>query len=102
MLQKFNIPEELLPLVPDFLRRRKQDIVNLQKSIKEKDYQAILFIGHQLKGIGSSYGFHDVSHIGERLEIASRSQNDKELQFWTNHLSSIIQELIKEILPSIE
>jgi HPt (histidine-containing phosphotransfer) domain-containing protein len=102
MLRKFDIPEELFPLVPDFLRRREEDIMHLHQALKEKNYQVILFIGHQLKGIGSSYGFDDISLTGEHLECASRSQNDKELEFWTNHLESIVRDLIKEVLPSLK
>lgn len=98
MGSKFQIPSELASLVPDFFRHREQDLIKLQKALQEKDYQAILFIGHNIKGIGGSYGFHEISEIGEKLEMAARLHHDKEMEFWITHLGTVVHDISQTIL----
>lgn len=100
-MNKPNIPAELFHLIPDFLLRREREVEELKKFLELKDYQGIGFIAHRLKGIGSSYGFDDISQMGEYLQIACDDKNDKELRELINHLGTRITTLTKEIVPAL-
>jgi serine phosphatase RsbU (regulator of sigma subunit)/HPt (histidine-containing phosphotransfer) domain-containing protein len=65
----------LQPLLPTFLTRRRQDVTLIKQELAREGYRAIQTIGHNLKGIGSSYGFHGISEIGKSIERAADQQD---------------------------
>lgn len=65
----------LRPLLPTFLARRRQDVTLIKQELKREGFRAIETIGHNLKGIGSSYGFHGISDIGKAMEQAAQVQD---------------------------
>jgi HPt (histidine-containing phosphotransfer) domain-containing protein len=97
MISRHNIPKELAHLIPSFLNHREGELTELKKSLQEKNYSAISFIAHRLKGIGASYGFNEISEVGESLETACALKNDHELIALINHLDSVVQILKKEV-----
>ena len=66
-----EVDRELEDLIPLFLHSRAQDLTGLTKGISENDFNALRSIGHNMKGIGSSFGFHRVSEIGDLIEMAA-------------------------------
>jgi sigma-B regulation protein RsbU (phosphoserine phosphatase) len=65
----------LQPLLPTFLTRRRQDVTLIKQELKREGFRAIETIGHNLKGIGSSYGFQGISDIGKAMEFAAQMQD---------------------------
>ncbi|HXH76641.1 MAG TPA: hypothetical protein VNJ08_16840 [Bacteriovoracaceae bacterium] len=63
--------------VPDeiqgrYLERRKNDLEGCWVALENKNYVLLEKIGHQLKGNGSTFGFPQLSTIGNELEVGSK------------------------------
>ena len=55
--------------------RRKQDLERCRQFLATRDFDGIQTIGHNLKGNGISFGFPELSTLGERLELAAKASN---------------------------
>jgi CheY-like chemotaxis protein len=60
-------------LVPGFLKNRRQDVLVMLDALERGDLQAVKSLAHDMTGVGSSYGFPDITDIGARLERAASS-----------------------------
>ncbi len=72
---KYNIPPELKEIIPGYLGRRDQDILQLRKAVDQSDFDTIAKIAHKLKGNGASYGFDNLTEIGQKLMQVSEIKN---------------------------
>jgi CheY-like chemotaxis protein len=61
-----------------FFERRHRELQTLQTALASSDHQEIRRIGHNLKGVGGSFGFPELTELGGRLENAARA-DDREL-----------------------
>lgn len=68
---RVEVDQELAPVVPVFLEKRLMDCVLIERLLLEGDLAEIRTLGHRMKGAGGSYGFDEVSDIGETLECAA-------------------------------
>ena len=66
-----EVDRDLEDLMPLFWSSREQDLQGLAKGIEESDFNTLRSIGHDMKGTGSSFGFHRVSEIGDLIEVAA-------------------------------
>lgn len=66
---------EIAPLVPEFLRNRRAEILMFRDALHQGDFSRIQFAAHKLKGTGRGYGFPAMSRIGGDLERAAHEQN---------------------------
>jgi len=67
-----NIDIDLEDLIPGFLENRQQDLQKLEQALAEQDFETLGSIGHNLKGVGGGYGFHDMTLIGAAIEKSAR------------------------------
>ena len=79
-MKTYNIPTELLDLIPGYIERRKSEVADLQLFLENRDFESIEKIGHKLKGNGSSFGFDHITELGELLMIAARSRSVVQIQ----------------------
>ena len=68
-----RVTGELRTLIPRFLANREADVLQLEKALKQRDFEVLRRIGHILKGAGGGYGFADISTIGDAIERAAKS-----------------------------
>lgn len=68
--------EEAIPL---FLETTREDLQALSRSLDDRDYSKIRFIGHDLKGTGGGYGFDAISVIGKAIEEAAKMSDGDEI-----------------------
>jgi len=66
-----SIDPDLEPIVPGFLENRRKDIAALDAALRENDWKTLGLLGHRMKGDGASYGFQQISNIGDALEQAA-------------------------------
>ena len=71
----YPIPPELKAIIPGYLDRRDQDILQLKLAVDQNDFQTIGKIAHKLKGNGASYGFNQLTEIGKKLMHSSEIEN---------------------------
>ena len=62
-------------LIPQYVRRRHEDLVKTREALASADMETIRITGHSMKGSGGGYGFDGISDIGGRMETAG-NEND--------------------------
>jgi CheY-like chemotaxis protein len=78
-LDKINLDESILPLVPDYLKSRIEDIQKIRQALENNNFNVIEDLGHKMKGSGKCYGFEKISMFGHRIEIFAREGNADEI-----------------------
>lgn len=68
-----EIDSEVQSIVPEFLENRKQDCLLIENLLGSDSFSEIRTLGHRMKGAGGSYGFDEISEIGEAIEEAALS-----------------------------
>ena len=68
---KVEIDSEIRSIIPEFLSNRKKDCLLIVELLNERAFDAIRVLGHRMKGAGGSFGFDDISCIGEVIELAA-------------------------------
>jgi HPt (histidine-containing phosphotransfer) domain-containing protein len=63
----------LAPIVPKFLERCRQSVVEFQDAVRSGDFTGARRIGHALHGTASSFGFDEMAGIGKEIEQAARA-----------------------------
>ena len=61
----------LARLVPKFLERCRQTVVEFQDVVRSSDFEGARRIGHALYGTASSFGFDEMAEIGREIEGAA-------------------------------
>ncbi len=67
-----KIDIDLEDLIPGFLENRQLDLQKLEQALGDQDFETLRSIGHNLKGVGGGYGFHDMTAIGAAIEEGAR------------------------------
>jgi histidine phosphotransfer protein HptB len=74
-----NVDREIAGLVPRFLANRAIDVERIRSALACSDFDAIRITGHGLKGVGTGYGFPDISRLGAAIEEAARRHEAGEI-----------------------
>jgi len=95
------LPAPIVPLAPlaraqptrtrdvaGFLERRRREIAVLHSALEAGDHQEIRRIGHNLKGVGTSFGFPDLSDLGHRLESAARAADETAMRALVDEMAA--------------
>ena len=91
---KVYIDPDLEFLIPQFVENREEDIKNLERLLKESEFDRIRIIGHSMKGSGGGYGFDYLTELGSQIEKNAELKN-------SDKLDNLISEL-KDYLNNIE
>jgi signal transduction histidine kinase/CheY-like chemotaxis protein/HPt (histidine-containing phosphotransfer) domain-containing protein len=67
-----HIDQELSDLVPGFLARKREDAVAVVAAVERGDSDAVVRLGHKMKGEGGSYGLDTITDLGRDLEQAGK------------------------------
>lgn len=94
------IDSDLEDLIPNYIQNRKKDITLLKASYLIGDYEKIKFIGHTLKGIGSSYGFDFITEKGQLLESEALSENKHTILDLIDDLDEYIENVAIKIVEN--
>lgn len=89
-----TVDNEIRALVPNYLKRRRDEVERLKCLLRDGDYVAIKEIGHNLKGTGFGFGFQVLSDLGEQLESAARMAMPDDTEEVITQLETVIQGLI--------
>ena len=77
---------------PAFLENRRVDLARMKDALTAFDFATIQHIGHNCKGIGTGYGFPEISSIGASIEIAAKAQDAAEAETAIGQFERSIQE----------
>ena len=70
---KVTVAKDLEDLIPVFLKNRAKEVDALRVALAAADFEQLRQIGHRMKGVGTSYGFPQVSTFGKGVEDGARS-----------------------------
>jgi len=84
------LPPAVEELGPKYLRNRRTDLDTLSAALSKCDYNAIRVLGHNMKGSGGGYGFPRISDIGKRMELAAKSESNRDIETEITALSDYL------------
>jgi len=67
-----EIDQELMQVVPEYLESRRRECTEIGRLLAIGEMKTIQTLAHRMKGSGGSFGFDEISEIGEALERASQ------------------------------
>lgn len=86
-----EIDSEVQSIVPAFLDNRRRDCLTICSLLEGEAFREISALGHRMKGSGGSYGFDDISRIGEVIEKAAHATDKKTISNAILQLSSYLE-----------
>lgn len=75
MNYNISVDRDLEEVIPMFQENRQKDLKDLKLALSKGDKESIQFIGHSLKGVGSGYGFIEVTNIGLEIEALAKGED---------------------------
>lgn len=96
------LEEDLLDMVPRFLKNRQSDSKNISKFLFNARFDDILKTGHNMKGSGTSYGFEKLSDIGRRLEDAARERDTLTIEELQSELENYLKKVVVRAIANEE
>ncbi|MEZ0391990.1 MAG: Hpt domain-containing protein [Pseudobdellovibrionaceae bacterium] len=63
-----------------YTSRRQMDLLRCRECMKRNDLSEIETIGHNLKGNGISFGFPELSRLGEEMENSAKNSDHSQVQ----------------------
>jgi CheY-like chemotaxis protein len=83
----------VISLIPDYLRRRSEDLSVLRKFLSGKaSIEMVAAIGHNLKGNAHSYGFPRLRQLGAALEKAANANQVQRIASLVDRFERLIGE----------
>jgi len=72
-MEKFviEVDSELEEIVPNFLKNREKDLLELKQLLENNDIEGIEKIGHKVAGSSGGYGFHELGVISKEIELTA-------------------------------
>jgi Hpt domain. len=88
-----EVDEELYELVPLFMDTMHSNIAEMRDALPAKNYDIICRHGHSQKGLGSTYGFDYLSHLGLKIETAGMQKNEEEIGALLKEMSQYLEKV---------
>jgi PAS domain S-box-containing protein len=87
--EEVRVDEDMADLIPGYLTRVTKNL----EALLSPDATADNFrrIGHDLKGSGSAYGFHEITRLGKVIELSGRDANLVEARDAAQKLADYLQ-----------
>lgn len=76
MKYKITFDNELICLLPTFLKRKKEELSLLRFFLNKKEFKEIESIGHKLLGNSGSYGFMELGMLGKMLMLKANKKDE--------------------------
>ena len=86
-----RVDADIEELIPKFLEARRGDVKTLVQALEKGDYDTVLFLGHNMKGTGGSYGFDLITELGREIEQSAKEQNAEKVGRLVIELSTYLE-----------
>lgn len=91
MKTEIPVAEKLASHAQKFIASRTNDISTIETLLKEKDFEGISNISHNIKGISKSYGYPTLGLIAKSMEISGQQKNIDEIVLLVNQMKEYIK-----------
>ena len=85
--------DEILPLLPKFFANRRGDVRIIRDAVGRNDMAAISTLAHNMRGTGASYGFPEITSLGEGLQAAGKRSATNDLLRLATELEQLLDRL---------
>ncbi|MEI7816500.1 MAG: Hpt domain-containing protein [Desulfuromonadales bacterium] len=85
---------EVQSIVPEFLDNRRKDCLLISSLLNGELFKEINTLGHRMKGAGGSYGFDDISEVGEAIEEAALIRDKETISNSIERLSNYLDRVV--------
>ncbi len=85
------VDSELKEIIPGFLDDWKEEVKFMWEALEKGDYETILKLGHDMKGIGGACGFDAITDMGRSLEEAAKVMDQEVIGKTLDKLSSYLK-----------
>jgi HPt (histidine-containing phosphotransfer) domain-containing protein len=83
----------LAAIVPGYLQKRSDDVGLLRTHIRNHDFESVRVIGNGMRGSGGSFGFLEISRLGDVIEHAAQQRDEATLAVAATELESYLGRL---------
>ncbi|HEY9900538.1 MAG TPA: Hpt domain-containing protein [Pantanalinema sp.] len=88
-----TVRQALASLIPLFMENRQLDVQTLRVALAKHDLATVRRVGHNLAGMGSTFGFPAITDCGRSLERAAKASDAAEL----SRLISVLEDYIARV-----
>ena len=81
------VDKDFEDLIPEFFEDVRKDILFMEESLNNGDYETVRQLGHSIKGAGGAYGFDHVSEIAKSVEKAAKNGCSDDIRKYLGRLS---------------
>lgn len=82
-----RVDPDIAALIPVFLGNRRGDVRDIRDALDRGDYALICRLGHNMKGVGTAFGFDAVTEIGAALEQTAKEEDALGVQWRADQLA---------------
>ena len=68
----------------------------INESTRSKDWETLQSISHQLKGLGGSFGYTDITNVAKKIHDQARSHSGEGLDTLLHELNQQLQLIMNE------
>ncbi|HIJ81134.1 MAG TPA: Hpt domain-containing protein [Desulfuromonadales bacterium] len=86
-----EVESEIESIIPEFLENRKNDCMKVDLLVRDGAFGDLRTLGHRMKGAGGSYGFDEISEIGEAIEEGALNADSEAILAASRRLSDYLQ-----------
>ena len=72
--QLVYVHSDLAQLIPNFIKIREEDLINLEQAYIQKNFDIIISIAHKIKGSAGGYGFNHLGQLAAELEKIAKNR----------------------------
>ncbi len=63
-----------------YIQRRKTELGTYLQALRGQDFETLRHIGHRMRGNGVSFGYPELSELGEKIEAAANKSELADLR----------------------
>jgi PAS domain S-box-containing protein len=82
--------QRLIERTPAYLRNCREGVIAMAEALDRFDFEAVLILGHNMRGSGGAFGFQTITDIGAGLEQAAEIADAEASRKWVSELSSYL------------
>jgi hypothetical protein len=96
-----GVQDAILAHRPIFLANRRTDLDQMRSTLAAEDFEGLRKVAHNCKGIGTGYGFPEISEMGAAIVEAARARDGVKSQQFLGRFEEILQEAAKKNMTKL-
>lgn len=86
-----EVESELAELLPNFIKKRRQDLITLKEKVAQSEFTEIKKMGHDLRGVTGAFGYYFLTEIGKEIEVAALAKDTTKLNQLVQQYETLMQ-----------